>query len=125
MQFWGAPCAKKPSDSSGWMGRWAATLLIDPFGAAIQGRPRLPEVTCALPGFRREVLHDLELDLLNFREPFPLSRQDVIDLFVQMTDLELGLQVHAIVVLRPQAILRLLPLLAHHDDGCLDCGQTR
>src|SRR4051794_23509836 len=36
MQFWDAPCAKKPSDSSSWMRRWAATLLIDPFGAAIQ-----------------------------------------------------------------------------------------
>jgi hypothetical protein len=84
MQFWDAPWAKKPSDSSRWMGRWAATLLIDPFGAAIQGRPRLPEVTGALAGFRRKILHDLKLNLLNFREPLPLPRQDVIHLFVQM-----------------------------------------
>jgi len=61
----------------------AETLLIDPFGAAIQD---------ASPGLRRKVLHYLKLDLLDFRQPLPLPRQDVIDLFMQMADFKLGLR---------------------------------
>src|SRR5215475_2922342 len=135
MRFWDAPCAKKPSDSGGWMGRWAAPLLIDPFGSAIQaaGSRAIPAIvrsanvhlaalTASLARFR--LLHDFKLDLLDFRQPLPLARQDVIHLFVQMTDFELRLQVHAIIILGPQTVLRLLPLLAHHDDRSLDGRQA-
>ena len=71
------------------------------------------------------LLHDFELQLLYFRQPLPLLVDQVIDFFVQMPDLELGLEVDLVVVERAQAILRLQPLLAHHDDGCLDGGEAR
>src|SRR5215510_10666470 len=115
MQFWDAPWAKKPSDSSGGVGRSAATLPHRPFrgchssagsmrcpataGKAIPSgaAPQAARVSRALPGLDWMILHDLELDLLDLRQPRPLPRQDVIDLFMQMADLELRLQVHPIV----------------------------
>src|SRR5690348_2042503 len=63
------------------------------------------------PPAERQVLHHLELDLLNFGEPLPLPRDDVVDLVVQVADFKLGLEVDLVVVLRTQPILRLLPLL--------------
>src|SRR5256886_487248 len=39
-----------------------------------------------LAGLR--LLHGFKLDLLDFRQPLPLSRQHVVHLFVQMTNLE-------------------------------------
>lgn len=70
-------------------------------------------------------LHDLDLQLLNFRKPLPLVEQEVIHLFVEMADLELGLQVDAIVVERPHPVFGFLPSLAHHDDRCLYGGYAR
>ena len=71
------------------------------------------------------LVHDLELHLLDLCQALPLPADEVIHLFVQVLDLELGLQVDLVVVERPQAILRLLPLLAHHDDRRLQSGHAR
>lgn len=40
-----------------------------------------------------QLCQQLELDLLNLRESLPLVRQRVVDLFVKVTNLELGAQV--------------------------------
>src|SRR5512132_3986510 len=93
------------------------------FFTAVQRYPsRQPPLASAprLSPPRRKVLHDLKLDLLNLGEPFPLAGDQVIDLFMQMADFQLGLEVDAVVVLRTKAVLRLLPLLAHHDDRRLE-----
>src|SRR5438874_422687 len=49
----------------------------------------------------------------------------MVDLLMKVADFELGLEIHAIIIERAQAVLRLLPALAHHDDRRLDCGNAR
>ena len=71
------------------------------------------------------LLHLFELKLLNFGQALPLLVEQVVDLLMQMPDLEFGFEINAIVVQRPQPVLRLLPLLAHHDDRRLDRGDRR
>src|SRR6266849_714944 len=70
------------------------------------------------------LVHDLELNLLDLGEPLPLPGDQVIHLLVQVPDLELRLEIDAVIALGPQPVLRLEPLLAHHDDGRLDRGET-
>jgi hypothetical protein len=41
----------------------------------------------------------IELNLLDLREAIPLMRKQVIDLVVKVPDLELGLEIHLVVVL--------------------------
>jgi hypothetical protein len=64
----------------------------------------------------RHFVHRFQLHLLDFRQSLPLSGYQVIHLFVEVPDFKFGLEVDAIVALRPHAIFHLLPLLAHHDD---------
>jgi hypothetical protein len=48
----------------------------------------------------------------------------MIDFLVQVPNLELGLEIDLVIVLRPQSITGFRPVLAHHDDGRLQRGQT-
>lgn len=68
-------------------------------------------------GRRGLVVHDLDLQLLDLRQPLPLVEQEMVGLLMQMTNLKFCLQVNAVVVERSYPILGLLPSLAHHDDG--------
>ena len=77
------------------------------------------------PLARRSTLHDLKLNLLDFRQPLPLPRQDVVDFFMQVPDLEFGLQIDPVIVFGTQTIFRFLSLLAHHDDRRLNGGKAR
>ena len=43
-------------------------------------------------------LAELDLEFLDFREPLPLARDQMVDLLVQVPDFEFGLQVDLIVV---------------------------
>jgi len=70
------------------------------------------------------VLQDFELDLLNLRQPLPLRVDQVIHLFVQIVVFQFGFKIDPLVVLRTQALLRFLPLQAHHDDRRFDRGQA-
>src|SRR3984893_9777934 len=70
-------------------------------------------------------VHDLELHLLDLGEPLPLPGDQMIHLLVQVPDLELRLEIDAVVAFRPQPVLGLETLLAHHDDGRLDRGEAR
>ncbi len=72
----------------------------------------------------RRVLHQLQLDLLDFGQPLPLPGEDVIDFFVQVPDFELNFEIDPVIVFRPQAVLRFLALLTHHDGWRLNGGQT-
>ena len=72
----------------------------------------------------RQALHDLKLNLLDFGEPLPLPIDQVIDLLMEMPDFEFSLEVDPEIVFRPQPILRLLALLAHHDDRRLEREET-
>ena len=76
--------------------------------------------SCSLP-----LVHDFELHLLDLGQSLELLRDQVVDLLVQLPDFEFGLEVDLIVVERAQPVLRLLPLLAHHDDRRLDRGDGR
>ena len=65
-----------------------STIAGGAFGSAcsIAGGPHR-EARALLWLGRPKVLHDLELDLLDFGEPFPLPGHEVIDLLVQVPDL--------------------------------------
>jgi hypothetical protein len=52
-------------------------------------------------------------------------RLELVDLVVQARDFRLALQVDLVVEGRREPILRRLPVLAHHDDGCLQGRQHR
>src|SRR6266852_4650070 len=71
------------------------------------------------------LVHDLKLHLLDLGEALPLPGDQVIHLLVQVPDLELRLEVDAVIAFRPQPVLGLEALLAHHDDGSLDRGEAR
>ena len=51
-----------------------------------------------------ELLHQVELDLLDLRQPLPLVGQQVVHLLVQVADLHLGFQVDLVVVFGAQAV---------------------
>jgi hypothetical protein len=55
----------------------------------------------------RHFVHCFELHLLNFRQSLPLSGYQVIHLLVEMPYFQFGLEVDAIVALRPHAIFHL------------------
>jgi hypothetical protein len=44
----------------------------------------------------RDLFHDLHLDLLDLEEPLPLVGEQEVELGVEVSDLQLGLQVHAV-----------------------------
>ncbi len=68
--------------------------------------------------------HDLHLDLLDLQQPLPLVAEQVVDFFVEVPDFQFRLQVDQVIVLGTQTVLGLLPVLAHHDDGSLQGGDT-
>jgi hypothetical protein len=41
----------------------------------------------------RRIHHHLQLDLLDFRQPLPLPRQDMVDLFMQVPDFQRSFEV--------------------------------
>jgi hypothetical protein len=63
-------------------------------------------------------------DLLHLDQALPLMIKLMVDLFVQLSNFQFGLQIDATVVFAPQAVLGFLPALAHHDDWCLQGGDT-
>jgi hypothetical protein len=67
-----------------------------------------------------QVRQQLELEFLDLHQALPLVRQQVIDFFVQVPDLQFCLEVDLVVVLRANPVLRLLAVLAHHDHRRLD-----
>ena len=67
----------------------------------------------------------LDLDLLNLKQPIVLPPQEVIEFFVQMPDFQLGFQIHFVIVFRAQTIARLGAVLTHHNDGRLNGCETR
>lgn len=71
-----------------------------------------------------DFFQEFDLNLLDFEEPVVLPSQQVIDFLVQVPNLELGFEIDLVIILRPQSIARLGPVLAHHDDGRLERGQT-
>ena len=71
-----------------------------------------------------DFFQQFDLDLLNFEEPVVLLSQEMIDFLVQVPNLELGLEIDFVIILRPQSIARLGPVLTHHDDGRLERGQA-
>ena len=87
------------------------------FQPGIGGRGRLARLDAAL-------LHDLKLHLLDLGKALPLLGYQIIHFLMQMAYLQLRLQIHPVIVEGAQAILRLLPLLTHHDDRRLNGGDA-
>src|SRR5262245_26899041 len=67
-----------------------------------------------------QLLHQVGLDLLDLQKSLPVVLEELIELPVQLPDLQLGLEVHLVIVLGPHPVPRLLPVLTHHDDGRLN-----
>lgn len=72
----------------------------------------------------QDLLHQLNLYLLQFKHALPELQIDVVNFFVKLPDLKFGFQVDLVVILRPQAVLGLLSILAHHDHGGLQRGNA-
>jgi len=70
----------------------------------------------------------VKLNLLYLGQAVPLMGQEMIDLVMKVPDFELRLEVHLIVMLRAETILRFQAILAHHDDRRLygrETGQNK
>ena len=63
-----------------------------------------------------------DLDLLDFRKMLLLAGQKVVDFLVKVAYFKFRLEVNPVVMLGPQAILGLLPILVHHDHSGLGWG---
>lgn len=68
------------------------------------GRGHAAPARASFPG--TQVRKQFELQFLDLHEPFPLVRQQLIDLLVQGENFECGLEVDLMVVLRADAGLR-------------------
>lgn len=66
------------------------------------------------------LLYNLKLNTLDFQQSRPLMHHQVVQLFVQVTDFQLGFQIHPVIVFRAEAVTGLQTVLAHHDYGRLD-----
>src|SRR5439155_3148389 len=75
--------------------------------------------------FAADFFEQLDLDLLNLEQTIVLPPQEMVDFFVQMPDLELGVEIDFVIVLRAQTIAQLGAILTHHDHRRLDGGETR
>ena len=64
------------------------------------------------------------LYLLNFEEAIVLLSQEMIDFLVQVPNLEFGLEIDLVIILRSQSIASFRAVLTHHDHGCLQRGQA-
>jgi len=71
-----------------------------------------------------DFFQQFDLYLLNFEEPVVLLSQKMIDFLVQVPNLEFGLEIDLVIILRSQSIASFRAVLAHHNDGRLQCSQT-
>jgi hypothetical protein len=62
-----------------------------------------------------QVGKQLDLDLLNLRQPLPLAGQHVVHLLIQVANLQLRFQVHPVIVLRATAVLFFLAVVARQE----------
>ena len=79
---------------------------------------------CLLLRVFSQLVQEIELKLLDLDHSLPLVGEQVVHLFVQLTNFEFCFEVDLIIVFSAEPIFGLLPVLAHHDDGCLDGGQA-
>src|SRR2546430_1417644 len=103
-----------------WL-RFPIPIFSEPFLRRSSTRSLTFSVAFALAA---DFFEQLDLDLLDLKEPVVLLAQQMVDFFVQVTDFQLRFQVHFVIVFSAQAVSRLGPILAHHDDRRLDRGQT-
>ena len=66
----------------------------------------------------------VDLNFLNFEESFAVLAQEVVELFMEVADFQFCLEIDLVVALRAKAVARGLVALTHHDDRCLQRGQT-
>lgn len=84
------------------------------------GCPPLP-----LRGLPNEVVHQFHLDLLYLEHPLSLVEEEVINFFMQLVNLHLGIPVYPVIIFGIKAIPQLQPLLTHDDDRRQDRSNRR
>src|SRR5450755_892363 len=107
-----AEAGSMPRDSPG---AWATERRLD----AQNQRPALPTWGAGLGALGLAPV--LLLGAAMLRE----ARPHLVQLAVQLLDRELGLDVHLVVLVRLQPVLRGLAVLAHHDHRRLQRGEAR
>ncbi len=75
--------------------------------------------------FTGQLSHQFRLDILDFHEPLPLARHKIINFLVEAVNFQFRMDTHLVIPLGMETISHFLPVLAHDDDGCLDCGKNR
>ncbi len=84
---------------------------------------RSPSPLARLLAFR-QLVHQVQLDMLQFEESAPLVLAQLIDLRDESSNFEFGLQVHLVILFCPQPVAMLLPILTHHNYGRLNGSNT-
>jgi hypothetical protein len=79
----------------------------------------------ASAGFSGQLFHHFHLDILDFEKPLSLACQKMIDLLVEPVNLEFRVDAYLEITFCMEPVPYLLPVLAHDDDGGLDCGKDR
>jgi hypothetical protein len=73
-----------------------------------------------------KLLHELHLDLLDLHQPLPPIHEKMVDLLVRVADLQFGLEVNAVILLRVQAIPHLWRFwLMSMTGACMAARQER
>ena len=62
---------------------------------------------------------------MNLQKFLPLVLEQHVEFFVEVADLEFGLEIYLVIVFRAEPVSSLNTVLAHHDDRRLHGGETR
>ena len=71
-----------------------------------------------------DFFQQFDLNLLNFEDAIVLVSQEMIDFLVQVPNLEFGLEIDLVIILRLESIASFRAVLAHHNGGRLQCSQA-
>ena len=75
--------------------------------------------------FSGQLLYEFHLNILNFQEPLPLARQKIINFLMEPVNFEFRMDAYLVITFGMETVSHLLPVLAHNNDGSLNCGKGR
>ena len=83
------------------------------------------KILSALHCFFRQIFHQFHLDILNFQKSLPLARQKMINFFMEPVNFEFRVDAYLVITFGMETVSYLLTVLAHDNDGSLNCGKDR
>ena len=83
------------------------------------------EILLILQCFFRQFFHEFQLDVLDLQESQPLVCHEMINFLMETVNFKFRVDRYLVITIGMQAVPNLLPVLAHDNDGGLDCGKDR